>query len=275
MTYATEIKKVEMMPFAEIFELTSGNRVFRFTSSERDFTFQGNLYRAAVIKRTVPTEDESFKPTRMTVTMPIVDPLNEYLANTPIEPTLIKITRIFIHDLTAYKVIFYGEIIGVNLVEAGDQGIATADCESGTIYFRNKIPRVIYQSFCNNVLYKLSEPLRPNCNVNKELFKTTAIVTLSGNTISSSSFDAFADGWFINGHVETAYGDFRNITDHVGPLLTLTVAFDARLVDGATVYAFPGCDKAPPTCRDKFNNFENFQGFPYIPSNNPTVWGAK
>ena len=275
MTYATEIKKVEMMPFAEVFELTSGNRVFLYTSSERDFTFQSNLYKAAVIKRTVPTEDESFKPTRMTVTMPIVDPVNEYLANTPIEPTLIKITRVFIHDPTAYEVIFFGEIIGVNLVEAGDQGVASADCESGTIYFRNKIPRVTYQAFCNNVLYKASESLRPNCNVNKDDFKTTAIITISGNTISSASFDALADGWFIGGHVETVYGDFRYITDHVGPLLTLNIAFDARLVTGATIYAFPGCDKAPPTCRDKFNNFDNFQGFPYIPSNNPTVWGAK
>jgi uncharacterized phage protein (TIGR02218 family) len=26
-----------------------------------------------------------------------------------------------------------------------------------------------------------------------------------------------------------------------------------------------GCDKRQATCRFKFNNIENFQGFPYIP----------
>lgn len=275
MSYATEIKKVEMMPFAELFEATRGSQVYRYTSWERDFTWQGNLYTAITMKRSIPSEDEQFKPSRLDITMPVVAPVNEYIANTPIEPVVLKVTRVFIHDPTAYKVIFFGEVLGVSNLEAGDQGVIQANLESGTIYFRNKIPRVVFQAFCNHVLYKASEPLRPNCDLNKELFKTTAIVTISGNALNSATFGTKPDGYFTGGHVETSYGDFRYITDHVGSNLTLNVAFDARISDGATLFAFPGCDKAPPTCRDKFNNFANFQGFPYIPSNNPSVWGVK
>lgn len=274
MTYATEIKKVEMMPFAELFEITSGTRVFRYTSWEKDFTYGGNVYRAAVIKRSIPSEDESFKPSRMDLTMPVVSPVNEYIANTPLEPVRVNITRVFIHDETAYKVIFYGEVLGVANLQAGDQGIIQANLESGTIYFRNKIPRVVFQSYCNHVLYKLSETGRPGCNLAKELWKTTATVTILGNTISSSSFGTKPDDYFRGGHVETEYGDFRYVTDHVGNLITLNVAFDARLSSGGTVFAFPGCDKSPVTCTEKFDNFENFQGFAYIPSNNPTIWGV-
>ncbi|UFK26773.1 gene transfer agent [Roseobacter phage RDJL6] len=49
---------------------------------------------------------------------------------------------------------------------------------------------------------------------------------------------------------------------------------------GATTFdIFAGCDKRPDTCRTKFNNMVNFQGFPFIPGNDalqayPTQGGA-
>lgn len=275
MSYETEIKKVELMPFAELFEITSGERVWRYTSYGKDITFGGNVYRAAVIKRTVPSENEDFKPTRMDITMPVVDPVNAYIANTPIEPTKFKVTRVFIHDDTAKKIIFSGEALGVTFVEAGEHGIAVANAEGGSIYFRNKIPREVFQAYCNNTLYKASETGRPNCSLLKENFETSTIITISGNDLVSSDFDAEDDGYFIGGHVETSYGDFRYITNHVGDTITLNTSFDSRLGTGATISAYPGCDKSPPTCTNKFNNFSNYRGFPYIPSVNPTVWGVK
>ena len=39
--------------------------------------------------------------------------------------------------------------------------------------------------------------------------------------------------------------------------------------------AYPGYDGSPATCVDKFDNLDNFVGFPYIPSKNPVVWGIK
>ena len=34
---------------------------------------------------------------------------------------------------------------------------------------------------------------------------------------------------------------------------------------GDTVRLTPGCDKSFATCRDKFSNGVNFQGFPHMP----------
>jgi len=274
MTYATEIKEIEVKPFAEIYEITSGSRVFRYTSYGKDVIFGGNTYTAATIKSNIPTEDDNFKANRIKVTMPVVSPIGEYIANSPIEPTEIKVTRYFIHDPTASKFLFLGRVLGITFVDNGDVGVALADVESNSLYFRNKIPRKTFKAFCNNTLYFPSVADDPDCNLNKLDFEVSAVITISGSELNSASFGAFADGYFIGGHVESAYGDFRYISDHISNDITINVPFDARLVDGATVKAYPGCDKSPATCISKFSNFDQFIGFPFVPSNNPTIWGA-
>ena len=36
---------------------------------------------------------------------------------------------------------------------------------------------------------------------------------------------------------------------------------------GDMIAVSAGCDKAPETCRDRFNNIANFRGFPHMPGN--------
>jgi len=49
--------------------------------------------------------------------------------------------------------------------------------------------------------------------------------------------------------------------------------FDDEVV-GKQVIVYAGCDKTPQTCKNKFNNLQNFRGFPYIPVKNPVIWGV-
>jgi uncharacterized phage protein (TIGR02218 family) len=43
---------------------------------------------------------------------------------------------------------------------------------------------------------------------------------------------------------------------------------------GDTFKVYAGCNKTPRACRDKFGNFVNFQGFPYMPGNDAVATTA-
>ncbi len=274
MSYDSEIAEIEMMPFADLYKLTSGNRVFFYTSYHKDITFQGNEYQAIVMKATVPKVNDNLKPNRIQITMPVVNPIGEYISVTPLEPTEFQITRVFPHDLLAFSQLFLGKVLGVTFVDNGDFGVAIAQVESNTLFLRNKVPRVTFKAFCNNTLFLASEMDDEDCNLDQTPFEVNATIAIVDSTLTSASFALHPDGYFRGGHIETAYGDFRLITNHVTNVVTLNVPFDERLVGGASVLALPGDDKSPTTCTDKFNNFTQFKGFPYIPSNNPSVFGA-
>jgi len=72
--------------------------------------------------------------------------------------------------------------------------------------------------------------------------------------------------------LQTVQGHRRMILSHVGDTVTLTAAI-LGLAPGSTVTAFAGCDHTISTCDSKFNNRENFGGFPYFPSINPFAGG--
>lgn len=50
--------------------------------------------------------------------------------------------------------------------------------------------------------------------------------------------------------------------------VNLWEGFRAQLVVGDLIRLEAGCDKSAATCREKFNNFINFRGFPHIPGEN-------
>ena len=38
---------------------------------------------------------------------------------------------------------------------------------------------------------------------------------------------------------------------------------------GQTIVVQAGCDHLPTTCKNKFNNLANFNGFPFVPLEDP------
>lgn len=264
MAYSDEIKKIQQGAFAELYKIKAGEETWYYTTYEKEIVFESNTYEPKPIKRGAFTYDDKLKAQRIKIAAPLAEPVKRYIGNSPIEPTKITITRVFVDNPTFAKVLFFGEVIGVTM----QKGIADIDCESTSLIFRNKLPLWCHQAFCNNKLFD------SQCTVDPNLFKISGAITISGNDLVSTAFAAKPDGWFANGHCKTAYGDIRLITNHVGDTITLQIPFDSRLAGGATVIAFAGDDKKPSTCRDKFNNFENFKGMPFIPSNNPVIFGA-
>ena len=83
----------------------------------------------------------------------------------------------------------------------------------------------------------------------------------------------FADRWFERGRLMVQTGTAAGLvgmikSDRVAGadrLVDLWHGFGAPLVMGDQVQLDAGCDRMAQTCRGKFANFLNFQGFPHIP----------
>ena len=82
----------------------------------------------------------------------------------------------------------------------------------------------------------------------------------------------FADRWFERGQLMVQNGAAGGLvgmikSDRLSGLRVVDLWHDlgAALAVGDTVVLEAGCDRLAQTCQGKFNNFNNFRGFPHIP----------
>lgn len=88
------------------------------------------------------------------------------------------------------------------------------------------------------------------------------------------ALEGFSDGWFLGGRFDVLTGDAAGswgvvkLDERRGAVrvIELWQPIAGRVVaPGDRVRLTAGCDKRMATCRDKFQNLVNFQGFPDIP----------
>ncbi|XWN33730.1 MAG: DUF2163 domain-containing protein [Devosia sp.] len=98
------------------------------------------------------------------------------------------------------------------------------------------------------------------------------VVALDDQHVTVSGLDGYDEGHFSAGVLVVASGaragSRRAIVRHslVGAAVVLTLRGEILgLEAGDALTVMPGCDKCFETCRDKFSNHLNFQGFPHIP----------
>lgn len=90
-----------------------------------------------------------------------------------------------------------------------------------------------------------------------------------------TGLDGFAAGWFAQGTVEWTSGALAGRNSQVvghtrsagGVDLALQAGEGPAPADGDAFVVRAGCDKAFATCKAKFANALNFQGFPHLPGN--------
>lgn len=94
-----------------------------------------------------------------------------------------------------------------------------------------------------------------------------------GHSFRFADLSMFNDGWFVGGLLEVQTGNARglsavireDIQEDDGRIIRVWEPIRAQIAVGDTVRIIAGCDKRSATCREKFANFINFQGFPDIP----------
>lgn len=106
-----------------------------------------------------------------------------------------------------------------------------------------------------------------------------AVTGIEANVMWFDTVPGFDDGWFQRGVLEVLTGEAAGLKgmikqDVQGPgwrEITLWSVLGAKVAVGDGVRLTAGCDKRMETCRFKFDNLVNFQGFPDIPGNDWTV----
>ena len=93
-------------------------------------------------------------------------------------------------------------------------------------------------------------------------------VTLSGTPAVDATF-------YQLGELEITSGDNngqrRQVYADASGALTLAWGFAMQILPGVTYNLYPGCDRTATTCRDKFNNKDNWRGFSYIPTTDEVI----
>lgn len=94
-----------------------------------------------------------------------------------------------------------------------------------------------------------------------------------GRVFAWDSFQGFEAGWFTRGRLEVQDGTAQGLWglikhdrfDGARRVIELWEPLRGDLAEGTSVRLVAGCDKRMETCRLKFNNLLNFQGFPDLP----------
>lgn len=264
MTYDTNLEQTQMESMPELFHFWSGDRNEYVTSWKTSLYFRGQNYLPRPVERGEITFDAQFGPVKLTVSAPLIDNFIAYLSTNPIEPTRMKLYRAITSDLTDYVVLFTGSMRRIGIQER----MAKAEFESKARQLRVRLPKILYQAYCNWDVFD------QGCGISIYDWIVNTSVTVNQSELISNAFSAYDDGYFTAGRV--IYGsDERWILGHTGDTITLQVPFDSRVQTGTVVGVLPGCDGSPDTCKDKFDNFDNYLGCPYIPSDNPCLYGFK
>ncbi|WP_421852453.1 DUF2163 domain-containing protein [Oricola sp.] len=108
-----------------------------------------------------------------------------------------------------------------------------------------------------------------------------SVVAVGGGGVTVSGLAGYAERWFDLGRLSWTTGARVGLSDTV---LSVSVTastgerllrlFDPELegiAPGDTFNVVAGCDKAFSTCKAKFSNPLNFQGFPHIPGNDAAL----
>ncbi len=101
------------------------------------------------------------------------------------------------------------------------------------------------------------------------------VATTAADRLRVSGLEGFEAGWFSLGALDWTSGALAGKRDYVavhakgagGVDLTLQAREGAVAETGDTFVIRAGCDKAFATCKAKFANALNFQGFPHLPGN--------
>lgn len=98
-------------------------------------------------------------------------------------------------------------------------------------------------------------------------------VVTEARVFTFAALDGFADGWFQRGRLIVQTGAAALLTGMVKKdstkagkrVIELWQPIRAEVLAGDTIRLEAGCDKRFETCRVKFGNHLNFQGFPDLP----------
>ena len=269
------------MTFAAIAQLISGQRPFYlyrfkragvetlFTSLPSDLTrsvagVAGTLWTAIPISHSrIPYATDSAR-SEFPITLPLSNTFaRSFLAPVGLQLTTLRIWKGFQNDADSELVVQYNG--GVLAAQPRSGGTIVLSCMGDIAGLRRKGLTGVLQRPCRHALY------HDGCGVSlasRQVVGTVGSITTDGRTITVSAASAQADKFYAGGIFEFA-GLQEMIQSHAGSTLRLASPVpglvDAFAADGPQACKIaPGCTLTRGVCQTRFDNLDNFGGFPWL-----------
>jgi len=266
MTFAALETSRESGQVLELYTFVFGLEIFRFTSFQRDITWQGFAYTSERLSRSDTEAAVEDTAGQVTIKLPLDNPVpSKFITNLPGQVGSVQILRAQATDAAEEAIVLFDGFIA-NVSFDGELE-ATILCNPNTKIFNRGAPRFTYLGLCNHILYD------ERCKVNIGAFKFTGLVSaVDGNdiTVNGAGGVGPSDN-FVGGFCRFPAGtldDARMILIQAGDVMTLLLPF-AETVIGSDIDVFAGCAHDLTTCDVKFNAALDYGGFPFVPRKNP------
>ncbi len=267
MAFATQERSVEAGQPIELFDFRIGTDAYLWTTNPTAVTYNSLTYQPLEVRRDTLQFSQDSRAESLNITVPASTPMvRRFINSVPGQRATLTILRVHRNDGANELVQFFkGVALTVAFTLNGlEAEIAVVPI---TAELANTIPRFVFSTVCNHVLFDSA------CTVSSSLFRHQEEVTgVAGDTITVQGLAAKGDGWAAGGYIALSSGEFRQILAHTGDTIRVLLPFPSSPL-GQTVEVFAGCDHSISTCGSKFTNVPNFGGFAWVPLKNPFSTG--
>lgn len=243
----------------ELYRVTYGDTVITVTSGDTAILHNGEEYLPHTIKRTEVTQTQEMNKTTLTLTTSKNSAIAElFRTGAPQYPVSVSVFRQHsVQPGMDYILVYKGRITSCRFTRLEAELI----CEPIFTSLKRPGLRLKYEPACVNSLYDIG------CKVNKAAFEVTGTVLGTDGrrqfTIPSAADQP--DGYYVGGIM--ILNGMHMIADHVGDQITLLRHTTGEV--GDVVKLLPGCNHTRETCATRFNNINNYRGFPWMTDRNP------
>lgn len=262
----------------DLYEITLfDGAIFRYADYDRDiFLSDGRLFSCNgpgfSRDKISLTDDEVIDSLNIELTIDETDKMNnvsiiQIARNGGFDDARLSLYRCFIDEWgNALYILelFTGEI---ETPEGGGLKLAL-DVNSLANKLNNNFPTRCYYPTCPFSLYDSM------CGVNLENYKKMGTVSSATKKVINSNL-TFANGYYEQGGLEFTSGALAGTAHSIrysnNNTFELLIEAESAPNVGDTFIVYPGCDKTPNTCKNKFNNFYYNRATPFIPIKETSV----
>ncbi|AEY69557.1 tail assembly protein [Burkholderia phage vB_BceS_AH2] len=243
----------------ELYEFKRGTQIWRFCTARKNTIFNGNVFQPTYIKRDNLRSTSANGRQALNVTVAATNPIPvSYIGGMPAQVTTLTIYRQHVGEPEVGQV-WGGRIVNVEF--SGDE--AVLKCEPIGTALRRIGLRASYQVLCRHALFG------PHCQALDNRISGN-VAQVIGQNVTVGGFTLPPQAKYFAGGTMRHGDDAWLIVEQNGVVLTLSQP-PIGLKSGDAISLSAGCDHTAygeNGCK-KFNNLDNFGGYPFMPKRNP------
>lgn len=267
-----------------LYKFSTPNGSYCINNSGKTMHHDGKDYVPAVVKHSVIiASDGADSKTQLNIDLSANNPFAlAFLNADQQEITTIDVFGKQHNDETEEtELAWKGEVVGV---KPSDKKVVLS-CDSIISRFKQNIVFDRFQVSCRYAVYQTG------CNLNRDNFANqVTLLSVSGVQLTVQyPLDGEgepivpADGYFGSGLIKSPAGNLYHIAQHTGGTLILLDSAEnladelqaaVELEETLIVTLYPGCTKSMKVCKERFNNLNNYGGFPWTPGQNNNPFGG-